>query len=29
MADGTLWGRWDVANDQRRFDLTIVLERIE
>ena len=29
MADGTLWGRRDVVNDQRRFDLTIVLERIE
>jgi class 3 adenylate cyclase len=29
MADGTLWGRWDVDNDQRRFDMTIVLERIE
>jgi hypothetical protein len=29
MADGLLWGRREIANEQRRFDLTITLERIE
>jgi adenylate cyclase len=29
MPDSLLWGRREIANDQRRFELTITLERIE
>jgi len=29
MPDGLLWGRWETGNEQRRFELTITLERIE
>jgi adenylate cyclase len=29
MPDGVLWGRREFANDQRRFEMAITLERIE
>lgn len=29
MPDGSMWGRLEVADDQNRFDLAIVLDRVE
>ena len=29
MPDGTMWGKREAGNEQARFDLTIILERIE